>query len=107
MDMLDVRLNDAQGFDEAVHGTADQAALPSGSDLTVITKDAGTVSGRAVAVLTWSVEVDGRRRRAQYTVSIRHLRALLAIVNGAYDEDGRRRPLAPVTPAPPAALPAC
>lgn len=88
---MDLILNEPGQFDRAVHGDDRVPALPSGSDLAIITKDGGMQSGRAVAVITFTVEVNGKLRRAQYTVSVRHLKALGAWLNGAYDDEGMRR----------------
>lgn len=91
MEALDVLLDKPELFDRAVHGDDKYPALPNGANLAIITKDNAMVSGAAAAVVTWTVEIEGKIRRVQYTISIRHLHALGAILRGAYDDSGFRR----------------
>lgn len=83
-----VMIDKADQFDRAVHGDDAVPAIASYADLVVITKNDAMESGGAAAVITWTVDIDGKRRRAQYTVSIRHLQALATIIQARYDANG-------------------
>lgn len=93
MERLDVIINNHNEFDRAVHGDDKLPSLPSGDDLKIITKDGGMQPGsdgrrRAVAVVTFSCEVDGKVRRAQYSVPVRLLKTALRLIDAGYDDDG-------------------
>lgn len=88
-DPVSVSLDNEKGFDLVVHGPA---SLPHADQLLIVTKDNGTESGRAIAALTFEVQLpDGSMRRAQYTTTIRLLKTALQILDGRYDDDGRPR----------------
>lgn len=91
MDSVSIKLNDAASFDNAVHGKDGVRTLQDGSDLAVITKDGAMDSGRAAAVLTFSVNVDGKVCRAQTVVSVRLMHSIGAALSGRYDEEGFSR----------------
>lgn len=91
MEVLDIVLNNAELFDRAVRGDDKHPSVPNGANLAIITKDGAMVSGAAAAVITWSIEIGGKIRRVQYTVSLRRLHALNLVLRGAYDEYGFRR----------------
>jgi len=88
MDAIQVILDDGTG---AEFGRALMGTLPDGADLKIITKDKGTESGKACAMLTFTVETDTGYRRVQTVVSIRHLLVALGIVCVRYEDDGRVR----------------
>jgi hypothetical protein len=73
MEQLAVKLNDAEAFDAVLKNS-----LPEGGDLTIITKDFGTVGGNPVAMITFTVEVNGERKTAQ---TVTTLKLLLTILN--------------------------
>lgn len=87
-----VLINNHEEFDHAVHGDDRLRSLPSGDDLRIITKDGGMQSGRAVACITFTVEVDGQLRRAQYSVPVRQLMFALRLLEAGYIDDGLPRP---------------
>ena len=75
-------------FDEIILGTAPLETLPEGGDLSLITKHGGTVSGRAIAMLTFTAQVDGRMRRAQSVTPVKLLKSALRALDARYDDDG-------------------
>jgi hypothetical protein len=75
-------------FDAIIQGTAPHETLPEAGDLTLITKHNGALSGRAIAMLTFKVEVDGKVRRAQAVTSIKLLKTMLMAIDRLYDDDG-------------------
>jgi hypothetical protein len=87
-----ILVNQPDEFDRAVHGDDAMPALPSGNDLTIITKDGGMQSGRAVACITFTAEVDGKLWRAQYSVGVRQLMLALHFLRAGYTEDGMPLP---------------
>lgn len=91
MEHLQILLNKPHAYDEAIRGTAEVPAVPDAGDLTVITKDNGTDTGRAVAVLTFTAQHDGKPIRCQTVTTVRNLEMLLAAIQGRY-EDGKVRP---------------
>lgn len=91
-ELCGVLINQPDEFDRAVHGDDRQRALPSGDDLRIITKDSAMESGRAGAVLTFTVESAGKLCRAQYTVPVRLLKQALRLIDAGYDDDGLPRP---------------
>jgi len=90
MEHIALVLNNEKEFDEAVHGGNGIRVLPDDGQLKIITKDVGTVSGRAVAVLTFGVDVDGKGDlcRAQTVVSVKMLLAAARVLRGRYNEEG-------------------
>lgn len=81
-----VKLARDDAFNQAIH-----EGLPEGGDVELITKDAGTQNGRAVACITFTVEVNGEHKRAQTVTSVRNLLTALTLLQGRYDEDGKPR----------------
>lgn len=88
METVNICINSKEEFDKAVHGSN---SLQSGDDLSIITKDGAMESGRAGAVITFSCFVHNEQYRAQYSVSVRHLKMILAALTGAYDDEGMPR----------------
>lgn len=86
---ITIALNQAQQFDEAVHGK-DVRALPDGGDLQIITKDGATEQGRALACLTFTVQLpDGSLARAQTVTSVRNLVGAFHALLGRYGHEGK------------------
>jgi hypothetical protein len=85
---LSIHLNSPELFDAIIQGTAPHDTLPEGADLALIIKHGGTESGRAIAMLTFTVEVDGKMRRAQAVTSVKLLKACLKMLNGRYTDEG-------------------
>lgn len=84
MEMVSIQLGNDQLFDEMVHG-----GLPEGGDLTIVTKDNGTTSGRAIVCVTFTVTLrDGSQARAQATTSVRNFLMAAAAMRGRYGDDG-------------------
>jgi len=75
-------------FDAIIQGTAPHATLPEGGDLTLITKHDGAISSRAIAMWTFTVEMDGKMRRAQAVTSIKLLKSALRMLDAKYNDDG-------------------
>lgn len=90
---LTITLDDGIGrdFDAAVHSRDGTRVLAEGGDAKIITKNDATVNGRAGAVITFTVDVDGKICRAQTVVTVRNLKFALKILDAAYDEEGRLR----------------
>lgn len=91
MEHLTLRLGQADEYDQAVHGDDKIASLPQGSDIVLITKDEGTVNGKAIAVLCWITEIDGKVVRCQATTTVALLQTALAGLNGRYEEGWKLR----------------
>lgn len=91
MEHLQILLNKPREFDEAVHGKGEVPSIPEAGDLSIITKDLGTDEGRALAVITFTAEHEGKRVRCQAVTTVRVLEALLGAINGRY-ENGKVRP---------------
>lgn len=91
MQHLPVKLNQVELFDKTVHGRDGMRTLMDAGDLQIITKDEGTESGRAVACLTFTVDVDGKPVRAQTVTTVRLLTMVLSILKGRYGDDGAPR----------------
>lgn len=92
MEHVQILLGQDAEYDRAVHGDDKLPALKEAGDLQFITKDHALVSGRAGIVITFTVDVDGKPRRAQATTTVRNMQMLAAAITGRYDEDGRVRP---------------
>lgn len=91
MEHLPVNLNDTELFDNTVRGLDGVQTLRDAGDLQIITKDQGTEGGRAIACLTFSVEVDGKLVRAQTVTTVRLLATALSALRGRYDVDGKAK----------------
>lgn len=89
MEQIKVVFDDHSKFDTIVHGTDGMTVLPDGGDLSIVTKDGQTESGRSIAVLTFTVSIDGKLCRAQTVVPVRLLTVALRALQGRYGEDGR------------------
>jgi hypothetical protein len=87
--------NSPELFDAIIQGTAPHDTLPEGGDLMLITKHGGTESERAIAMLTFTVEVGGKMRRAQAVTTVKLLKACLKMLNGRYTDEGFPVDLAP------------
>lgn len=85
MEQVQVKLNNIERFDEII-----KDSLPDGGDLEIITRDAGTESGRGIVMFTFSVEIDGKLRRAQTVTTMRNFRAIAFAITSTYDDDGFR-----------------
>lgn len=92
MEAVSIVLGQDDAYDRAVHGDDKLPALREGGDLQFITKDHALVSGRAGICIAFSVEVDGKLRRAQATTTVRNMQMLAAALSGRYDENGMVRP---------------
>ena len=75
-------------FDAIIQGTAQHPTLPEGGDLSVITKHDGAISGRAIAMLTFTVQVEGVSMIAQAVTSIKLLKQMLRMIDAKYTDDG-------------------
>lgn len=86
METLKLKFNKVDRFDEVLKNS-----LRDCGDLEVITKDAGTITGRGIVMFTFTVELpDGTLRRAQTVTSMRNFRAIAAAVAGTYNDEGYR-----------------
>jgi len=76
-------------FDKVVHGHDGVTTLPEGGVLNLVTKDAATDTGRALACLYFDVRLpDGSSARAQHVTTVRMLTTLLAGLRGRYGDEG-------------------
>jgi hypothetical protein len=89
MESLPINLNDVELFDKTVHGADGVPTLRDGGDLRIITKDNATDSGRALACLTFTVDVDGKLVRAQTVTTVRLLTTVLHALLGRYGHEGK------------------
>lgn len=84
-----VGLNEPEVFEKMVFGNGEMRQLQDKGDLVIVTRDDCTVEGRACAVLTFTVEVDGKPARAQIVKSVRLLKMAMRVLDGRYDDDGK------------------
>jgi hypothetical protein len=96
MNEIIIKLNEPELYDVTLRGKDGTRVLQDAGDLRIITKDGGMHSGRAVAMLTFHVDVDGKCMRAQTVVPVRLLLTAAAALFGRYDPDGF-----PLQPHPP------
>jgi len=82
-----VALGASDEFDRRVHGTTECPALRSYDDTSIVTKSGATKSGAPAAVLSFTVDVDGRRVRAQTVVTVRSLLGALSLMRAYYGEE--------------------
>lgn len=68
MEQLSARLGDVELFDQL-----NQTGLLDGGDLMIVTKDAGTVSGKPAIMLTFSVQLPNGRLTVARTVTTLYL----------------------------------
>lgn len=88
---IKLSISDPERFDKIVHGKDGVRTVPDAGDLEVVTKDKATESGRSIAVLTFTVDIDGKPARAQTVTTVRCLMDMLKALQSDYD-DGKRRP---------------
>lgn len=86
MESLEIILSDEK-FDAAVHGPPDgQPSLASGLDLSIFVKKRALASGKAAAVITFSVQLpNGQVRRAQAVTTVTNLITALSALKGWRD----------------------
>jgi hypothetical protein len=82
---------DGERFDQVVHGRDGIPTLRDDGMPSVVVKDSGTDTGRAIAAIQFGVEVDGKLVRAQTVVPVRLLLQVLLMIAARYDDDGRPR----------------
>lgn len=85
MEAASVILDNIVEFDRAVHGPT---SIPSGDDLLFITKHAGMESSAAACVISFTSFVDGKEVRSQYSIGVRHLMAVLRLLEARYTAQG-------------------
>jgi hypothetical protein len=69
MEVLRV-LNDAEAFDQAVHGSPGEKVLPDFGDAAFLRKARATIQGQAGICITFTVQLpDGTKARAQTVVT--------------------------------------
>ena len=88
MEALTLKFDSGTLFDAIIQNMAPGETLAEGGDLELITKHSATQSGRAIAMLTFTVQVDGQLKRAQAVTSIRLLKTALRAIEAKYDDDG-------------------
>jgi hypothetical protein len=91
MEVINVRLNEPALFDGLVHGCDGIRSLPEGGDIQIVTKDGGMESGRAAAVISFTVDLNGELLRAQAAIPVRLLIATLRILHARYGDEGIAR----------------
>lgn len=94
MQQVPIRLGASdEEFDLYLFGRDGVPTLKDGGDLTIVTKDDGTVdTHRGIACLFFTVELPGGgTARAQTVTTVRILKMALAALEGRYDDDGRLR----------------
>lgn len=85
MESLDLKINEIEAFDAVL-----KSSLPDYGDATIITKDAGMESGRAIVMLTFTVDFNGERKRVQTVMTMRNFRAIAQTIAEIYNDDGFR-----------------
>lgn len=84
MEHIELRLADDRLYDELVH-----QGLAQASDIRIVSKDSGTVSGKPVVVIAFDVQLpDGSIARAQATTTYRCLDMALSALRGRYGPGG-------------------
>ncbi len=95
MEHITLRIDTGNGaeFDELLRGKKGDGVrvLPDAGDLTIATKDGALHSGRAGAILSFTVEVGGVTFRAQTVTPVRLLLVALKVLQAAYTDDGVRK----------------
>jgi hypothetical protein len=91
MQELRIQLGESDTFDNVVHGRDGVTTLRDGGDLRVVTKDGATDQGRAIACLSFTVEVDGKLVRAKTVTTVQLLVGLMSALVGRYGYDGKPR----------------
>lgn len=91
MEHATILLGKSEEYDKHVHGEPGLPSLPQGSDIVLITKDFGTVNERALAVISFETEIDGKRYRCQATTTVAILQMMAASLNGRYEDGGKLR----------------
>jgi hypothetical protein len=86
MENLNLKFNDIAAYNAVIRDS-----VPEVGGIDIITLDAGTTSGRAIAVISFKASVDGRIVNVQAATTIRLLLTALAGLHGRYDEDGMVR----------------
>lgn len=89
METVRVILDNFDGaFDKTVHGLEGVPTLQQASPMRIITKNNGTDGGRAIACVTFDVEIEGRVVRVQAVTTMRLLRGACQILMAKYTADG-------------------
>lgn len=93
MEQFILTFDDGTGedFDRLLHGTDGVRVLADGGDIAICTKHGALTSGRAGAIITFTVDVDGALCRAQTVVPVRQLIFALKVIQGKYTDDGMPR----------------
>lgn len=93
METLTVTFDDGTGknYDTLLRGLDGIPTLAEFGDLAICTKHRAMESGRAAAIITFMVEVDGKRCRAQAVTPVRQLIQTLKILQAKYTDDGMPR----------------
>lgn len=93
MNSIDIRL-DADAFDNILRTDLpphERPVLPDYGDLAIFVKPEGTVNGKAIAVITFTVSLkDGTRQRVQTVTTTALLESVAAAIKG-WRESGRIR----------------
>lgn len=86
MEYITVRLGDSDAFDEVIRRPG---ALRECGDLTLITKDVATVSGKPGVRITFTVVMpDGTHQPVQCTTTYNALEMAMAALRGRYGPGG-------------------
>lgn len=85
-EVLRVNLDDDGTYDKVL-----QDSLQDSGDLQIIIKNNCTNNGRACAMLTFTVDVNGKLHRAQTVMTMRNLMGALRILESHYTDDGNPR----------------
>lgn len=86
MEMIKVELND-RAFDEAVHGKPEGVqTVPECGDLAIYVKKRALTSGKAGAVISFTVQLpNGKKQPVQAVTTVTNLIAALATLKGWRD----------------------
>lgn len=86
MEAVQINFDDHALFDELCHG---ETSLSEGGDLKMVTKDHGTLAGRPVVLLAFTVQLpDGSLRTAQVVLTGRNFAMMAAAFRGRYGSEG-------------------
>lgn len=88
MESLSISIDKPEEFDAIVQNRSDVPVLAQASQIRIITKHGGTDTGKAIAMVTFEVEVDGKIVRAQAVTTMRLLRGTAQILLANYTVDG-------------------
>lgn len=75
MESVDIKFNDPDLFDRYLEENR-RAEMPECGDLEIVIKENATVGGKSAAMITFTVMINGERRRVQTVTTLTNLSAI-------------------------------